>query len=74
MRAAASYTLKGFAGNAEERKKFFGKDYDAVQGKVNWVIKTAGDVISGKYGNAEERRARLGIDYDLVQAQVNRMV
>lgn len=74
LRAAASYVLKGFAGKDEERKKFFGKDYTAVQNKVNWVIKTAGDVISGKYGNAEERRAKLGIDYDLVQAQVNRMV
>ena len=74
LRAAASYVLKGFAGADAERVKFFGKDYKDVQDKVNWVIKTARDVIANKYGKDEERRAALGIDYDLVQQQVNRMV
>ena len=54
--------------------KFFRRDYGPVQRKVNWVIKTAKDVIAGKYGNSAERKRKLGIDYDLVQAQVNRMV
>ena len=46
----------------------------AVQDKVNWVIRTARDVIANKYGKADDRKAALGIDYDLVQQQVNRMV
>lgn len=74
LRAAASYVLKGFAGNDFDRMKFFGKNYADVQNKVNWVVKTAQDVIAGKYGNDAERKRKLGIDYDLVQAQVNRMV
>ncbi|MBO7726894.1 MAG: hypothetical protein J6S50_00425 [Oscillospiraceae bacterium] len=74
LRAAAGYVLKGYAGTDEERRKFFGKDYAAVQDKVNWVIRTARDVIANKYGKADDRKAALGIDYDLVQQQVNRMV
>ena len=54
--------------------KFFGKNYYDVQAKVNWVLKTAQEVIDGKYGSGEERRMKLGIDYNLVQDQVNRMV
>ena len=74
LRAAASYVLKGFAGKEEDRAKFFGNDYLPVQEKVNWVIKTAQDVIDGKYGSGEMRKTLLGIDYNLVQDQVNRMV
>lgn len=74
LRAAAGYVLKGYAGTDEERRKFFGKDYQAVQDKVNWVIRTAGEVIANKYGRGDDRKAALGIDYDLVQSQVNRMV
>ena len=74
LRAAASYVLKGFAGNEAERMKFFGKNYTDVQKKVNWVLKTAQEVIDGKYGNGDTRRMNLGIDYNLVQAQVDRMV
>ena len=74
LRAAASYVLKGFAGNDADRVKFFGKDYAAVQEKVNWTIKTAQAVIRDEYGKDAERRAKLGIDYQLVQDEVNRMV
>lgn len=74
LRAAASYVLKGFAGKDEDRAKFFGKDYLPVQKKVNWVLKTAQDVIDGKYGSGEMQKTLLGIDYNLVQDQVNRMV
>ena len=74
LRAAASYVLKGFAGNDDERRKFFGKNYGDVQDKVNWVIKAAQDVLDGKYGSGDVRKANLGIDYNLVQDQVNRMV
>ena len=74
LRAAAGYVLKGFAGSGAARQRFFGKNYADVQKKVNWVIKTAQDVINGKYGTGEERKKKLGADYDLVQAQVNRMV
>ena len=74
LRAAAGYVLKGYAGNDEDRRKFFGKDYDDVQDKVNWVVQAAKDVIANKYGKGDDRKAALGIDYDLVQAQVNRMV
>ena len=74
LRAAASYVLKGFAGNDSDRMSFFRLDYGPVQQKVNWVLKTAKDVIEGKYGNNAERKRKLGIDYSLVQDQVNRMI
>lgn len=74
FRAAAAYTLKGYAGNDAARKKFFGKNYSDVQKMVDWTIKTAKEVISGKYGTGEARKKALGLEYDLVQGQVNRMV
>ena len=74
LRAAASYVLKGYAGNEKDRELFFGKNYPEVQKEVNYVIQTAKDVLSGKYGSGDERKKALGIDYDLIQQQVNRMV
>lgn len=74
LRAAADYVLDEFAGKGEARKVFFGEDYDDVQDKVNWVYKTAQDVILGKYGNGEIRRAALGADYDVVQNEVERLL
>lgn len=74
LRAAASYVLKGYAGNEKDRELFFGKNYLEVQKEVNYVIQTAKDVLSGKYGSGDERKKALGIDYDLIQQQVDRMV
>ena len=74
LRAAADYTLNGYAGSGEARKVFFGNDYSAVQGKVNWTVQTAEEVIAGFYGSGDIRKAALGKDYDLVQGEVNRIL
>lgn len=74
LRAAANYVLDGYAGSGEARKVFFGNDYDAVQGKVNWVMEAAQDTIAGRYGSGEIRKKALGKDYYVVQKQVNRIL
>ena len=76
--------INGKFGNGDERRRRLGASYDAVQARVNQILKVgspapnidqlADDVINGKYGNGDERRRRLGANYDAVQARVNQML
>ena len=86
----AEEVIDGKWGDGEDRKTKLekaGYDYDAVQGRVNEILKekdnkksiteVAKDVINGKYGNGEERKKKLeaeGYDYDQVQAKVNQLL
>lgn len=74
IRACADFVLSGYAGSGETRKAYFGNIYNEVQNKVNWVIKTAEEVINNKYGVNETRKQLLGDEYTVVQNQVNRML
>ena len=77
----ADDVINGKFGNGDERRHRLGASYDAVQARVNQILKAgsaapnidqlADDVINGKYGNGDERRRRLGANYDAVQARVN---
>lgn len=71
---AADYVLDGKAGSGEERKAFFGSEYEAVQNRVNYIIQMAQDVIIGKYGSGEVRKKALNGDYDIIQREVNRLL
>ena len=57
-----------------------GYDYNAVQRRVNEILKEqeihqlAVEVIAGKYGSGLIRRIRLGTKYAAVQAEVNRIL
>ncbi len=83
--------INGLWGNGEERRERLtaaGYDYDAVQARVNELLKEmendpkttdeiAIEVIQGKWGNGEERRERLtaaGYDYNVIQARVNELL
>lgn len=83
--------IKGVYGNGDTRRnalKALGYDPDAVQRKINEILKgnskpsktieqVAKDVIAGKYGNGTDRRNRLsaeGYNPDEVQAEVNRQL
>lgn len=76
--------IAGKYGNGETRRVALGANYNAVQARVNQILKAgspapnieqlARDVIAGKYGNGETRRAALGASYDAVQARVNQML
>lgn len=86
----AQEVIDGKWGNNEARKEALekaGYDYDAVQDRVNEILKekdnkkfiteVAKDVINGKYGNGEKRKKKLeaeGYDYDQVQAKVNQLL
>ena len=86
----AEEVIDGKWGDGEDRKTKLekaGYDYDAVQDRVNEILKekdnkksiteVAKDVINGKYGNGEERKKKLeaeGYDYDQVQAKVNQLL
>lgn len=86
----AEEVIDGKWGDGEDRKEALekaGYDYDAVQDRVNEILKekdnkksiteVAKDVINGKYGNGEERKKKLeaeGYDYDQVQAKVNQLL
>ncbi len=86
----AQEVIDGKWGNNQARKEALekaGYDYDAVQDRVNEILKeqnnkksvteVAKDVINGKYGNGEERKKKLeaeGYDYDQVQAKVNQLL
>lgn len=74
IRACADFVLSGYAGSGESRKAYFGTLYEEVQNKVNWIIKTAKDVINNKYGVNEKRKQLLGDDYQVVQNEVNRLL
>ena len=86
----AQEVIDGKWGDGEDRKTKLekaGYDYDAVQDRVNEILKekdnkksiteVAKDVINGKYGNGEKRKKKLeaeGYDYDQVQAKVNQLL
>ena len=84
----AKEVIDGKWGDGDARKKALkkaGYDYDAVQKKVNELLKSgakksitavAKDVIAGVYGNGETRKKKLkaaGYDYDAVQDKVNEL-
>lgn len=82
----AQEVINGKWGNGEDRKNRLtaaGYDYNAVQQKVNALLKgqdvtkIAKEVIAGKWGNGSERKAKLeaaGYDYNTVQAKVNALL
>lgn len=83
--ALANAVIRGEYGNGEERKRRLGKNYAAVQKRVNDKLARgkpatkpsvnidalADAVIRGDYGNGEERKRRLGANYPAVQKRVN---
>ena len=79
----AEQVIEGLWGNNPERRKRLtaaGYDYEAVQQRVNELVKInviALEVIDGKWGNNPERRKRLtaaGYDYEAVQQRVNEIL
>lgn len=86
----AQEVIDGKWGDGQNRKdklETAGYDYDAVQSRVNEILKekdnkksvteVAKDVINGKYGNGEDRKKKLeaeGYNYDQVQAKVNQLL
>ena len=86
----ANEVIDGKWGNGTDRKTNLekaGYDYDAVQNRVNEILKekdnkksvteVAKDVIAGDYGNGEDRKKKLeseGYDYDTIQAKVNQLL
>lgn len=87
----AKEVIAGEWGNGSARKTAIekaGYDYDAVQDKVNEILKPktpakksvdeiAREVIAGKWGNGATRKARLikaGYDYNAVQRRVNALL
>lgn len=81
--AMARDVIAGKYGNGAQRKKALGAHYDAVQKRVNELLKQnslekiAKDVIAGKYGNGLVRKAKLkaaGYDYNEVQKKVNELL
>ena len=86
----ADEVIDGKWGNGTDRKTNLekaGYDYDAVQNRVNEILKekdnkksvteVAKDVIAGDYGNGEDRKKKLeaeGYNYDQVQAKVNQLL
>ena len=73
----ADEVLDGLWGNNKDRENRLtaaGYNYQNVQNRVNYIVKTANDVLKGKYGNGVKRIAALGKNYTIVQRQVNRML
>ena len=85
----AKEVIDGKWGNGADRKaklKAAGYDYDAVQAKVNELLKApakksvdtvAREVIAGKWGVGSERKRKLtqaGYDYNAVQKRVNELL
>ena len=80
----AKEVLDGKWGNGDARKAALGEKYDAVQKRVNEILKgnsssssieeLARDVLAGKYGSGDERRKKLGSKYAVVQAKVNEIL
>ena len=86
----ANEVIDGKWGDGQDRKTNLekaGYDYDAVQNRVNEILKekdnkksvteVAKDVINGDYGNGEDRKKKLeaeGYNYDQVQAKVNQLL
>lgn len=72
-------TMEGKYGNGDDRVKYLGKNYNAVQDMINHILKApvselAKEVIQGKYGNDTLRKRVLGRRYDEIQAEVNRIL
>lgn len=70
-------TILGEYGTGKDRKKLLGKNYEAVQNRINELYKVANDVIKGKYGNNEERKKKLrkkGYPYETIQMIVNNLL
>lgn len=88
----AKEVIVGMWGNGDDRKRrltLAGYDYNAVQKKVNELLKVgaaqplktteelAREVIAGMWGNGDDRKKRLteaGYSYDSVQKEVNRLL
>lgn len=85
----AQEVINGKWGNGDDRKNKLtaaGYDYDAIQAKVNALLKgttstdltkIAKEVIAGKWGNGSDRKKKLeaaGYDYAAVQAKVNTLL
>lgn len=73
----ADEVLDGLWGNNKDRENRLtaaGYNYQDVQNRVNYIVKTANEVLKGKYGNGVKRIAALGKNYSIVQRQVNRML
>lgn len=88
----AKEVINGKWGNGNDRKNRLtkaGYDYNAVQKKVNELLKVssapakksvdqlAREVIAGKWGNGQDRKNRLtkaGYDYNAVQKRVNQLI
>lgn len=84
----ADEVIAGKHGSGDARKKSLGKDYDAVQNRVNEKLNSkpskpkesnqqrinrlADEVMRGVHGSGRDRQRSLGKDYDAVQKEVNR--
>lgn len=67
-------TILGEYGTGAERKKLLGKNYDAVQKRINELYDIAQQVIDGDWGNGWNRQQALsgaGYPYETVQLIVN---
>ncbi len=81
---------RGQHGNGEARKAILGKNYNAIQARVNEIVYgkkqppaqpvnnyieiLAQRVIRGDFGNGEARKRALGSNYAAVQARVNQIL
>lgn len=79
----AKDVIAGLYGVGAERKKALGKNYAAVQKRVNELVaeakieKVAKEVIAGKWGNGLTRKIKLaaaGYNVNKVQAKVNELL
>ena len=69
--------LSGKWGTGVKRKQALinaGYDYDAVQKRVNEVVKLTDETLDNKYGVGKERVQKLGKNYDIVQWNINRLL
>lgn len=79
----AKDVIAGKYGTGAQRKKLLGANYDAVQKRVNEILKNnkiekvAKEVIAGKWGNGLTRKVKLaaaGYNYNEVQKKVNELL
>lgn len=69
--------LSGKWGTGAKRKQALinaGYDYDAVQKRVNEIVKLTNETLDNKYGVGKERVQKLGKNYDIVQWNINRLL
>lgn len=70
----AKEVIEGKHGTGAKRRKSLGKQYEAVQNRVDKLYDIAEEVIAGKWGNGWNRKNALtgaGYPYELVQQIVN---